>query len=119
MSPAIGQTVETVRIGEHILSLFCQGGELGQNLLLPSDTDSKHLLGFPMGWSKTQGGKAKGNLVGILDLTDSQMLCQPKERFEWIGAQGWADENYVARAASISSHFCSGLLFDERIFFLA
>jgi hypothetical protein len=33
--------------------------------------------------------------------------------------KGWADENHVAKVASISSHFCSGVLSDEKIFLLA
>jgi hypothetical protein len=33
--------------------------------------------------------------------------------------QHWADENHVAKVASISSHFCSGVLSDEKIFLLA
>jgi hypothetical protein len=45
-------------------------------------------------------------------------FCSPKITVSWK-AFGWADENHAATAASISFHFSSGLLSDERIFLLA
>jgi tetratricopeptide (TPR) repeat protein len=41
------------------------------------------------------------------------------EEFLFNLARAWADENHVAKVASISSHFCSGVLSDEKIFLLA
>ena len=46
MRLALTQTLETIRMPEHLATLLGQRGELRSELLLPCHTDRENLLGF-------------------------------------------------------------------------
>ena len=93
VSPALlcAQVLETVGMWEHFSSLFDQRGEATCDLLFFGKADLDHLLGFLTGEGATQGGQAKGDAIGILDLARAVKLSQSKERFDLIGAHRQAD----------------------------
>jgi hypothetical protein len=93
VSPTLlcAQALETIRMWEHFSSLFDQRGEATGDLLLFGNADLDHLLGFLPGWGAAQGGQAKGDSIGILDLSRAVKLSQSKERFDLIGTHRQTD----------------------------
>ena len=76
---------------EHLSSLFDQRGEAASDLLLFGNADLDHLLGFGPGGGAAQGGQAKGDAIGILNLARAVKLTQSEERFDLIGAHRQTD----------------------------
>jgi hypothetical protein len=76
---------------EHLSSLFDQRGEAASDLLLFGNADLDHLLRFGPGGSAAQGGQAKGDTIGILDLSRAVKLSQSEERLDWIGGHWQTD----------------------------
>ena len=93
VSPGLlcAQALETVRMWEHLSSLFDQRGEAASDLLLFGNADLGHLLRFGQGGGAAQGGQAKGDTIGILDLARAVKLSQSEERFDLIGAHRQTD----------------------------
>lgn len=79
-----GQALEAVRIWQHLASLLDQRGEAACDLFLVGNTHAEYLLSFRPGWNATQGRQPNGDAVSVLDLTNSVMLAQPKQRFDGI-----------------------------------
>jgi len=93
VSPGLlcAQALETVRMWEHLSSLFDQRGEAISDLLLFGNADLDHPLGFDPGGGAAKGGQAKGDTIGILDLARAVKLSQSEERFDLIGAHRQTD----------------------------
>ncbi len=53
------QTLETLWVAPHLVSLLGQGEARTRALLLPGDADLKHLLGFLTSRYATQGWQAQ------------------------------------------------------------
>ena len=103
VSPALlcAQALQTVGMWEHFSSLFDQRGEATGDLLFFGNADLDHLFGFLPGRGAAQGGQAKGDAIGILDLARAVKLSQAKERFDLIGAHRQTDV--------VKTKFCGGL----------
>ncbi len=93
VSPGLlyAQALETVRMWEHVSSLFDQRGEATSDLSLLGNADPDHLIGFLAGGGAAQGGQAKSDPIGILDLACAMKLSQSEERFDLIGAHRQTD----------------------------
>jgi hypothetical protein len=85
MRPALpqAQTLETLRMRQHLTPLLGQRGELPRDLLLSSHAYSQHLLGLLSGRHPTQGRQAQGDASRILRLAHPMVFGHPKERFDW------------------------------------
>jgi len=93
VSPGLlcAQALKTVRMWEHLSSLFDQRGEATSDLLLFGNADLDHLLGFGAGGGAAEGGQAKGDTIGIADLARAVKLSESEERFDLIGTHRQTD----------------------------
>ena len=93
MRPALtqAQTLETLRMTQHLTPLLGQRGELPRDLLLSSHSYSQHLLGLLSGRHPTQGRQAQGDASRILRLAHPMVFGHPTERFDRVGADRQAD----------------------------
>ena len=93
MRPALtqAQTLETLRMTQHLTPLLGQRGELPRDLLLSSHAYSQHLLGLLSGRHPTQGRQAQGDARRILRLAHPRVFGHPKERGDRVGAARQAD----------------------------
>ena len=89
MIPA--QTLETLRVPQHLTALLGQGDQLTGDLLLPRHTDREDLLGFFTSRHAAQGGEAKRHASRILGLAHPVLLGHPEKRGDAIGAHWHAD----------------------------
>ena len=85
------ETLETLRVTQHLASLPGQGGELTGEFLLSRHSHPEHLLGFLPSGNTAQGGQAKCDASGILGLTHPMALGHAEQRFDGIGADWQAD----------------------------
>jgi hypothetical protein len=85
------ETLETLRVAQHLAPLLGQGGEWIGELLLGFHTYLKHLLGFLPSGNAAEGRQAKRNAMRILRLTHPMSLGHPEQRFDRIGADRQAD----------------------------
>src|SRR6266404_1928677 len=83
LTPA--QTLETLRVPEHLATLLGQRGELSGELALPCHTDREDLLGFLPSRRPAEGRQAKGDASRILRLAHPMAFGHPKERFDGVG----------------------------------
>jgi len=93
VSPGLlcAQALKTVRMWEHLSSLFDQRGEATSDLLLFGNADLDHLLRFGPGGGAAEGGQAKGDTIGIADLARAVKLSESEERFDLIGTHRQTD----------------------------
>ena len=99
------QALETVRMWEHLSSLFDQRAEAAGDLLLFGNADLDHLLRLGPGGGAAQSRQTKGDTIGILDLARAVKLSQSEERFDLIGAHRQTDM-IQTKPAAIWSWFC-------------
>src|SRR5712691_8043309 len=110
----LAQALKSVWVGQHLASLLYQRGKAAGELLLLSHAALEHLLGFLPGWRAAQGGEAKRDVIGILDLTHPVSLSQAEKRCDGIGADRQADlvepqrcgglELVLERARTLAAH---------------
>jgi len=93
MRPALtqAQTLETLRMTQHLTPLRGQRGELTRDLLLSSHAYSQDLLGLLWGRRSTQGRQSQGDASRLLRLAHPMVFGHPKERFDRVGADRQAD----------------------------
>ena len=85
------ETLETLRVPQHLAPLLGQGGELSGELLLSRHTHRKYLLGFLPSGNAAEGRQAKCHAIRVLRLAHSMALGHPEERFDRIGGDRQAD----------------------------
>ena len=85
------ETLEMLRVPQHLAPLLAQGGALSGELLLPCHTHPKHLLGFLPSGNAAEGRQAQRNAIRILRLAHPMALGHTEERFDRIGADWQAD----------------------------
>src|SRR5216683_3507281 len=85
------ETLETLRVAQHLAPLLGQGGELPCDLSLSGHTDGKYLLSFFPSWHAAQGRQAKCNARRILRLAHAMAFGHPEKGFDGIGAERQAD----------------------------
>src|SRR4029434_7718530 len=93
MRPALtqAQTLETLRMMQHLTPLLGQRGELPRDLLLSSHAYSQHLLGLLSCRRPTQGRQQRGDASRPRRLAPPMVFGHPKERFDCVGADRHAD----------------------------
>ncbi len=101
------ETLETLRVPQHLAPLLGQGDELPCDLLLPRHADVKHLLGFLPSGNTAQGGQAKCDASGILSLAHPMALGYAEKRFDGIGTD--------RQAEVIAPECCGGLKLERKI----
>src|SRR5713101_1997615 len=85
------ETLETLRVPQHLTALLGQGDQLTRNLLLSRHPDREDLLGLFTSRHAAQGGEAKRHSSRILGLAHPVLLGHPEKRFDAIGAHRQAD----------------------------
>src|SRR6266851_10507826 len=85
------ETLEMLRVPQHLAPLLAQGGALSGELLLPCHTHPKHLLGFLPSGNAAEGRQAQRNAIRILRLAHPVALGHTEERFDRIGPDWQAD----------------------------
>ncbi len=85
------ETLETLRVPQHLAPLLGQRGELIGAFLLFRHTHLKHLLGFLPSGNTAEGRQAKRNAMRILRLAHPPKLGHAEQRFERIGADQQAE----------------------------
>ncbi len=101
------ETLETLRVPQHLAPLLGQGGALSGELLLSRHTHLKHLLGFLPSGNAAEGRQAKRNAIRILRLAHPPKLGHAEQRFDRIGADRQADV--------IEPECCGGLQLEVKI----
>src|SRR6266446_395839 len=85
------ETLEMLRVPQHLAPLLAQGGAWSGELLLPCHTHPQHLLGFLPRGNAAEGRQAQRNAIRILRLAHPMALGYTEERFDRIGADWQAD----------------------------
>src|SRR2546428_6360021 len=85
------ETLERLRVPQHLAPLRAQGGALSGALVLPCPTHPKHLLGFLPRGNAAEGRQAQRHAMRILRLAHPMALGHTAERCDRIGADWQAD----------------------------
>ena len=85
------ETLETLRMAQHLAPLLGQGGELRCDLVLSCDADLQDLLGFLPGGQAAQGRQVQGDASRLLRLAHPMALGHPAKRCDGIGTDRQAD----------------------------
>ena len=85
------ETLEMLRVPQHLAPLLAQGGALRGELLLPCHTHPQHLLGFLPRGNAAEGRQAQRQAMRLLRLAHPMALGHTAERCDRIGADGHAD----------------------------
>jgi hypothetical protein len=85
------QTLEALRVREHLAPLFRQGGQPSGALVLSGHPDLKDWLGFLPRRHPAKGRQAQGDASGILGLAHPVVLGRPEKRCDRIGTDRQSD----------------------------
>ncbi len=85
------QTLEALRVREHLAPLCRQGGQPSSALVLSGHTDLKDLLGVLPSRHPAKGRQAQGDARGILGLAHPVLLGPPEKRCDRIGTDRQSD----------------------------
>jgi hypothetical protein len=85
------QTLETLRMAQHLAPLLGQRDALTRDLVWSRHADSQPLLGLLWGRRPTPGRPSPGDASRILRLAHPMVFGPPKERFDRVGAERQAN----------------------------
>ena len=112
------ETLETLRVPQHLAPLLAQGGALRGEILLPRHTHPTHLLGFLPRGNAAEGWQAQRKAMRILRLAHPVALGHAEQRCDRLGADGHADmiepacrgglQLEVKRGAKLPTHSARG-----------
>src|SRR5712691_2737681 len=81
------ETLERLRVPQHLAPLRAQGGAWSGALVLPCHTHPTHLLGFLPRGNAAAGRQAQRHALRLLRLAHPMALGHPEERCDRIGAE--------------------------------
>src|SRR5712691_6735357 len=85
------ETLEMLRVPQHLAPLLAQGGAWSGELLLPCHTHPQHRLGFLPRGNAAEGRQAPRKAMRILCLARPMALGDTEERCDRLGADWQAD----------------------------
>src|SRR5216684_7664167 len=85
------ETLEMLRVPQHLAPLLAQGGALSGALVLPCHTHPQHLLGFLPRGNAAEGRQAQRHAMRLLRLAPPMALGHAEQRCDRLGADWQAD----------------------------